>query len=544
MWDADEAVSNGTFSDAKPSPLNGTVQCDGNSMSAAATGSSSMAGSSENHSTHNVTSKIANEKTALLNCVIASDISTSDGAACSSADTVAKPSTTASVNCCSVTRTSRHLYSDHVTDNDGCSVNNTDRNASSTPNHDASEPVCVDYISTNGLDPRSSSSQTSYHISHNSAHLVSDSMCPASEQVLVAAENSSSTAVVDLTETLAAAEYSDFCDDDGYMDEVDVTALCVSDVHQHGHGAAWFVETDACLDDFIDADMPHSNAVAGSPSSSSLSSFAHDELTGMPENGGSNAAERVADDVTVTLKSDVSIDSQRLSHGSPSSDVERYGTVASSCLGFSHGDSNSLHDQCATCNPVLQMPPSHAGRCLELGAETARISCGVNIRGSNQASESSHETPPTSLPSPAYDYDSYAEPLAAAFHAASADEQVFKNSTLAGSSSSDMRKSSDTSETCNKPAGLKQNQYYWLPIDVESDFPKFGCWSCMEVMNNASSGLPAAYVKADRPHVNDIMWRSATEDYSVRDWSDLFADGDECSAASVLSSRMSSSLTL
>lgn len=570
MWGVDDAVSNGAYSDPKSSPVNGTAQHDHNTMSAAAATGCLVSRSSENRPAHCAASKFAKEKTESLKCVVchnasseASDISVSHGAALSSADGVAMPPTVASLNCRSVTRTSRHLYSDYVTDDDGYFINTTDRNTFSAPNVDGGH-VCVsvsrDAFSTNGVDLRSSLPHASVnasvhaddHINHNSVCSTNDDRCAASEEGLVSEEaSSSSTSNTDVTETLTSDPTNADLYDDGYMDEIDVT--CSSMVGVHGHMTAWFMETDTCLDDFIDADMPHNAAVAGSPSSSSLSSM-HDEPTRMPGASSSNPADTVTVDVTGLSESDVSFNSQQQSHGyqQHNSCIEEYETIASNSVGLGHNDwLNGKHDHPATYTAVSQTPPLHNGRCLESDTVTADTCHGVNmqIQSSNSTSESSHGTPPASLPSPSDYYYSNGESVAAAFLNAVADEQVFEDSTSAGSSIR-VKKPSDGLETHDRRTGLKQNQSYWLPIGPESDSsPKFGCWSCVEVMNNARLSLPAGYVTSGKSRPRDcrdsgIMWRSATGDYTSRDHSNLWTDDCENSVASVLSSRMSSSLTL
>jgi len=169
----------------------------------------------------------------------------------------------------------------------------------------------------------------------------------------------------------------------------------------------------------------------------------------------------------------------------------------------------------------------------------------MRVQSSNPASESSHDTPPASLPSPSDDYYGNSEQMAAALLAAAADDQVFDDSR-----SATVRKPSDTLETQSRSAGQKQNHSYWLPIGPESDLsPKLGCWSCIEVMNNASLSMPAGYVTVGKQRPYDgrdggAMWRSATGDYISHDHSCLLDEDAEDSVASVLSSRMSSSLTL
>ena len=151
MWSADDAVKNGASSDPRTSPVHGNGQCDHNSMSA--TASCVVSRSGESCPAHCVSSTFASENTASLKCVVrhsaasseASDISVPLGAASSSADSVTRPPTAASRDCSSVTRTSRHLYSDSVTDDDGYFVNNTDRSVLSAANVD--ETQCAGQLS-------------------------------------------------------------------------------------------------------------------------------------------------------------------------------------------------------------------------------------------------------------------------------------------------------------------------------------------------------------------------------------------------------------
>ena len=568
MWGTNDAASNGACSDSQSSPINGAVQHDHNSMSSTATASCWMSSNDENHTSRYVTSKFSSENTASLKRVMchnttsseASDISVSHSDdVLSSADSVAKPPSAASLNCHSVARTSRHLYSHSVADDDGYFINNTHRNTVSASDADTarvSESVCSDCFSTNGVDVRSGLVQTSVsetvhsgdHIDHNSTCMLHDSRCAVSEQTSVGAEaNNSSTTNIDLTLSSALAN-ADLCDD-GYMDDMDFAASTTMVAHQHGHSAAWFVETDACLDDFIDADMPHSATVAGSPSSSSLSST-HDETTRVSEDSRSNPSDRVTYSAVNESESDVSVNLQRESHENlqQSSNTEERGTVAYSCQGLGDNDRiNSLHNEHAACASLSETQLSHDGRCSESDAVMERSYHGVNtqVQSSSPASESSHDTPPASLPSPSDDYCGSAEPMAAAFFAAVADNQVFEDSTSAGLSTG-VRKHS---ETHDRPTGAKQNQSYWLPVGPESDLPKFGCWSCVEVMNSASLSLLDGSGTAGRPRPCDvrdsgIMWRSATGDYISSDLSNPFTDESENSVASVLSARMSSSMTL
>jgi len=562
MWDVDDAVSNGACSDPQPSSVNGT---DGSSMPAAATASCWISSNSENHPACHVASKVTNENTvsSSLKRIMchspsseASDSSILHGDASSSADIVAKPPSAASINCHSVTRTNRHLCSDSVTDDDGYFVNNTHCNTSSASNMDAvhvCESVCSDYFSANGVDVRSSLPKTSVnesihsddHVDHNSARLMHDGRCLASGQSSVGADaNSTSTTNTDLTETLTSVfANADLCDD-GYMDEIDVVASSTMVEQQHSHTAAWLVETDACLDDFIDADMPHNAAVACSPSSSSLSST-HDESSRIPEDCSSHLTDRITNNATNKSQSDVSVYLQRPLHESLqlSSRTEERGTVASNCPGLAQSDCvGGLHNQNAACSPLSQTQPSRTGSCLESDTVIVHACHGANMhmQGSNPASESSHDTPPASLPSPSDEYCGNALPMAAAFLTAVADEQIF------GGLSTGVSKHS---ETRDRPVGPKQNQCYWLPVGPESDLPKFGCWSCFEVMNSASLSLPIEFVIAGRPRLCDgrdsgVMWRSATGDYVSYQHSDPLTDDCEDSVASVLSARMTSSLTL
>jgi len=554
MWGIDDAASNGTCSDSQSSPVNGTAQHDHNSVSAAATAGCSMSNNDESHTSHYVMSKFSNEKTALLKSVMchntsseASDTSVSHSDVLSSADSVAMPPSAASLNCHSATRTSRHLYSEDVADDDGYFINNTHRNIVSASDADTdhvSESVCSDCLPTNGVDVRSSLVPTSInetvhsrdHTDHNYACMLHDSRCSVSEQTSVGAEaNSSSTTNIDLTGTLSSAfANADLCDD-GYMDDMDIVASTTMVGHQHGHSAAWFVETDACLDDFIDADIPHNAAVAGSPSSSSLSST-HDESTRVSEDSRSNPSDRVTDSAVNISESDMLVNSRRESHENlhRSSNTEECGTVAHSCRRL--GDSNNEHAACASQSETQL---SHSDRCSESDTlmEHSYYRVNMQIQSSSPASESSHDTPPASLPSPS---DDYCGSAAAAFLAAVTDNEVFEGLGTA------VRKHS---ETHDRPTGVKQNQCYWLPVGPESDVPKFGCWSCVEVMNNASVSLPDGYGTAGRPRPcdgrdSDVMWRSATGDYISSDFSDPVTDKTENSVASVLSTRMSSSLTL
>ena len=559
MWGDDDAVSNGACSDRKPSPVNGSAEHDHNSMSSAATASCLMSPSSDSRPGHKVASKFANEKTASLKCVVchsasteASDISVSHGAASSPADHVAKPPTAASLNCHTVTRTSRYLYSDGVTD-DGYFVNNTDCNAVPAPDVDTGyvcESVSSNSFSTNGVDLRSSCPQTSVdesviandRVNHNSERPVNDGRFLASEQVSVGAESSSgSSANTDLIETLTSVPANaDLCDD-GYMDEIDIASSSMVGEHPPCHTAAWFVETDTNLDDFIDADMPYNAAVTGSPSSSSLSST-NNEPTRMPEDDNSP-------DVIGMSESDVLNNSQQSLGYLQQSSQQDHRTVATSCRGLGDSDwLNGLHNQPPACTPLSHTQPSQSSRCLESDVAVSHTCRGANmqVQSSNPASESSHDTPPASLPSPSDDFYGNGEPVTAAFLAAVADEQMFEDNTSAGTSTK-VRKTSNALETHDRPTGLKQNQSYWLPIGPESDLsPKFGCWSCVEVMNNTSLSLPAGHVTAGKPRLYDgrdsgVMWRSATEDYTGHGHSSLLTDD---SAASRLQSRMYSSLTL
>ena len=561
MWDVDDAVSNGACSDSPPSHVNCTEQHVHNSASAAAAASCWLPSNGESRPAHYVRSKFANEKTASLKRVVchntcseASDASASHVDALPLADTVAKQPSAASVNCHSVARTSRHLYSDHVVD-DGYFLNNTHRNVAPASDIDtgcASESVRSEYFSTNGVDLRSSLLQTSVnetvhsvdHVNHHSACPVHDDRLSSSDwTVVVGGEaNSSSATNTDLTETLTSVlANADLCDDDGYMDEIDVAAMTAVE-HRHGPCAPWLVETDACLDDFIDADMPHNAAVAGSPSSSSLSST-HDESTRIPEDDS-----RGTDIAVNASESDVLVGRHRHlpENFRRSSNSEEQQTEGSSCPGI--GNSVWADNRNAGCTFVSEMQPSHSGRCLESETAMARSCHGVNmqVQRSNPASESSHDTPPASLPSPSDYYYGNAEMMGAAFLIPVTDEEVFEDGHSAGLSTG-ARKHSETRDGLRGP---KQNQCYWLPFGPESHQPKFSCRSCLGGMNNVSLSLLAGYVTAGRSRLCDsrdssVMWRSATGDYVSYDQSpDLLTDDCETSAASVLSSRMSSSLTL
>jgi len=276
--------------------------------------------------------------------------------------------------------------------------------------------------------------------------------------------------------------------------------------------------------------MPQSATVAGSPSSSSLSSI-RDELA--------RIADLRTDDVIPVSESDVAENSQqhRYEHLQPNSHVEE-----DSCAALSH----STHHQPAACTALSQSQPPDSGRQLESDIAAAHVCHGGNMQipSSNTASESSRDTPPASLPSPSDDCDGNGEQMSAVFLTAVADEQSFEG---AGSG---VRKSSNTSEMHETPTGLKQNRcYWWQPVGLESESSeKFGCCSCVEVMNNASLSLPAGYGK---PESRDaaitppwrqqcgVMWISDTGDYASADYS----TAGEKSVAFVMPLRMSSSLT-
>jgi len=555
MWNVDNSISNGACSNSKPPSVNGMGRGDHNSLATGATSFLSLPCSSENHSANCVTSKFANEKTTALKRVAchsseASDISPCRGAASASADSDVKSLTATSVNCHSVTRTSRHLYSDCITDEDRFSIDDTDCNTPSAVNANTDRvcgSVSTEVNTVNGVDLRSSfpqlssDSETVHSDTQSLAWRTNDGICLANERFSVSTETAdTSTANNDLTETLAVIPANaDLCDD-GYIDEVDLASLSVVDVHHDGSRVPWLVEeSDACLDDFIDADMPHNATVTGSPSNSSLSSI-YDEPNGRPvENGSSNLT-----DVTEVSESNVSVSLRQHLQWSSRSDERETG--ASNRLGLSHADQLPT-----SCTSASYVQPSYSGRCLE-----SNSSHGVNlpVHDSNPASESSHGTPPASLPSPSDDYYVNSELSTGAFLAAVASEsntEVF-DGTLAGLSPQ-VENFSDISETSDGPADAKQNECYWLPIGPESDLsPRFGywCWSCIEVMNSASLSLPAGYVSGGRPRPCDrrddgIMCRSATGDYMSHDYSDPLIDDDgDILVTPTLSSRMSTSLML
>jgi len=529
MWGVDEAVSNGACSDSQP--VNGT-QHSSNTF-AADTTSCRISTNSENGSTHGAACSPTDEKTAStslkLKCAVchhsanseASDVVASCGDASSSADTAAKQTSAASQNCNSEARTNRLLYSDNVTDDDddGYLMSNTHQNtvasASDVATGPASKSVCSDYFSTtNGVDvtfglPQTRSVDESVHsdvpighsnISHSS---VTDgtSRCLASEQISSGAEVGSSSTNTDLTEALTGVSANaDLCDD-GYIDEIDIVSS--STEPQHGQTAAWFVETDAGLDDFIDADMPHNAAVAGSPSSSSLSST-HDEPGRILDTGSSSLTDNTAH--ASESNSSVNLE-QQLWHN-----LELNLTAEKRDRG------SGLHSQNAVSRSSSQAPPSHSsGRCLESDNAVVHASRGVNVQNSNPTSESRRDTPPVSLPSPSEDhygtanyvqmaaeavadqkafeapashlsprgeYYAVSVPAAAEFLTGAADEQVFEDNTLVGSSSRVKERS--------VAHGAKQSRCCWLPVGPsDSDLPTFGCWSCLSMMSSASLGLPA-----------------------------------------------------
>ena len=551
MWGSDDTVSNGACSDPAPSPVNGTALCDHNNMPPdAAVVSYCLSSSSDNHAAHHVPSKFAHEKTSLSKCAVseASDISISHGTgtASTSANSDARPPAAASVNCHSSTaRTSRHLYSNHETDDDGYFASNIDRNTRSTPNGATGhvcQSVCSDRFSSSDAFLPSGFLQMSVnknvHSDSNSSHTyaccsVNDGQWTENEQVLGGAEAGSSTVVTALSDTSAVIPANNDLCDDGYMDEIDVAGLSTMDVYRYGDSAPWFVETDTCLDDFIDADMPHNAAVAGSTSTSSLSST-HDELNRMPENGGGNTVDGLTDDVIHLSDSDVSVNSQRHLHENvwQSSSSEERGTGVSSCCRLGHSDLNGSRDQHVRCTRASQTSDTamaHTWHEINMQTGTA-----------NLASESSNCTPPVSVPSLSDNYYNTAgdaELAAGEFLTTVANEEVFEGSIAAGAGTA-MKKPSDTSEMYDRSTDPKQSQCYWLPVGTESDVPKFVCWSCFEVMNSAGR------LRSADSRDTGIMSRSATADYSSHDPSDLLTDDDENLFASVLSMRMFSSLTL
>jgi len=563
MWGTDNTVSNGACSDPVPSPVNGTAQCDHNDISpdAASTAVSyCSSSSSENHAVHHVPSKYASEKTSLSKCAVsdASDVSVSHGATSASADSEARPLAASSVNCHSSTRTSRYLYSNRETDDDGYFACSVDCSTWSTPNGATGhvcQSVCGDRFPSGDVYRQScfptlvtETVQSDSNLSHAYACAVNDGRCTESEPVSVGANVASSRTITDLAVTSDSMPANTDLDDDGYMDEMDGAALSAMDVRRHGDSAVWFVETDACLDDFIDADMPHNAAVTGSTSTSSLSST-HDEMNSMPENGSSNIADGLADDAVNLSDSDVSVNSQRQLHDSPwqSSHLEEHETAFSSCLRFGHDNLNDSYDQFAACTSAspTQMSDNvitHAWRGIN-----------TQIDSSNLASESAQSTPLMSLlhsfSDNCYSTATDAEPATSVFCTTVASKQVLEDCVPAGADTA-VRKPSDTSETYDRPTGPKQNHCYWLPTGTESDTPKFVCWSCFEVMNSAELSLPAGHVvPGGRPRPADgrntgVMSRSATADYSSCDPSDLLTDDGENSFASVLSTRIFSSITL
>jgi len=539
MWDTDDTVSNGAWSDAAPSPVNGTAQCEHNNMPAGAI-NYCLSSSSENCAARHVPSKFASENLSSSKCVIseASDISALHGAASTSADSDARPPASASVTCHSGARTSRHLYNNHETDDDdGYFASNIDWNTQSTPNGatgDVCKSLCSDYFSYSDVCLQSSFPQTSVNetvhcesdASHAYACQVNDCRCTENEQILVGAEADTSASI---------PANSDLCDD-GYLDEIDDVTLSAVDMHRPSDSTAWFVETDTCLDDFIDADMPHNAAVAGSTSTSSLSST-HEELNRMLENGSDNTPDRLTDHVIYLSGSDVADNSQQrlqenLWQGSSS---EEHATAVSNCTRFgSHGQiANGTHaSQTQTCDTVT----THSWHEINMQTSTA-----------NSATDSSHYFPPESLPSFSDNY--YITAGNGELAETAASEQLFEDRAQSGEDTA-VRKPSDTSETSDRPTSPKQSECHWLPVGTESDMPKFVCWSCFEAMNSANLSLPAEYVTpSSRLRLADtrdtgVMSRSATADYSSHDHSDLLMDDGENSFASVLSARMFSSLTL
>jgi len=550
MWGIDDAITNGACltSETEPSAVIGITQCNHNNVpTVPAVASCCLSSTSENNADI-ASSECTNEKTSLLKCVTVSTSSEALDISCSHATSVYVDSrlpVAASVNYHSATRTSRCLYGGCVTDDDAV------RNVPSTPNGDTGhvyESVCSDYVSSNGVDLRSSFPWTSVNETVYSDSCGSHvSSCPingghaADQQVSVAAEvsDSNSTIDVDLTDTSAVIAASTELCDDGYMDEMDVLASV--DTYQHDQSTAWFVETDTCLDDFIDADMPHNSAVAGSPLSGSLSSI-HDETDGVPGNGGSDAADRVTDDVINLWEADVPVNSQRQLHDNlqRSSEVEEHESVVGAFRGLDGFSLNGSRNEHA----AYRRQPSDVDSYVKTDSSVMHACEGTNIqaRRSNPASESSHDTPPLSLLSPSDDYYSSAGNAELV-----TNEAVFEESELTASGNT-VRKSSDTLETFERQSGARHNQSYWLPIatESESDFPKFCCWSCFEVMNSASLNMPVpvGHVPPSRPRPTDVMSRSATADYSGHDHSEFLTDVDEDLSASVLSARMFSSLTL
>jgi len=511
MSGVEEAVSNGACSDLQP--INGTGHS--SNVSAVDTASCRISSNGENSSTHYAASSLTDENAVSVSvkqkCAVchnvsaeASDAAISHSDASSEADSVAIHLRAASQNCNSETRTSRVLYSD----TDGYFVNitheNTTTSASNVTASLASKSVCGGYLSTtNGVDvrsgsPHNSSVNASVHsddpVDHNSA---SDgaSRCLASEQISsgVEASSSSSAANTDLTETLTSMlANADLCDD-GYMDDIDIVSLSTVLEPERGQTAAWFVETDAGLDDFIDADMPHNAAVAGSPSSSSLSSTL-EESGGIPHNGSGNLMDIGTANVS---ESDATVNLEQQSWHNLQLNLctEECEAMASSYRGLDHSDQGSAISVCSS-----QTQPSHSSvRCLE--SVVVYATHRVNKQSSNPTVGSSHGAPLASLPSPSDEYYSTSNsvqkaaeavadrhhaisiPVAAEFLIGAAEEQVFEVNTLVGSSS---RETHD-----RQSADAKQNRCYPLSVGPsDSDQPAFGCSSCVSMMNYASLGLP------------------------------------------------------
>ena len=551
MWGSDDSGSPGACSDPASSPVNGTAQRDHNILPAAGVVTNCcLPSNSESHTAHHVPSKFADEKSSLSKCAIseASDNSLSHGAASTSTVSDSGPAAASSVNCHSSTRTSTHLYSNHETDDDGYFASTSNWNTQSTPNGAAGhtcQSLCSDYFSSSDVCLQSSFPQTSVSdsvhsdsdVSHVYACRVNDGCCTDSEQVLDGAEAGISTTITPLTDMSASIPANtDLCDD-GYMDEMDIAALSTMD--RHGDTAAWFVETDTCLDDFIDADMPHSAAVAGSTSTSSLSST-HDDLNRISENGSCYTADRLADNVNNLFDSDVCVNSQQqlCENQRQSSSLEEHGSAVSSCSRLGPSELNNSHDQLAACTHVLQTQMS------DTVATNTRHAINMQI-GTSDPSDSSHNTTPA-FSDNCYTSAGDSELATSLFLTAPANDQVFEDRVGATVS-----KPSDASEACDRLSGPKQNQSYWLPVGAESEVPKFVCWSCFEVMNSANSSLPTEDVVpgSARPRLADsrdmgIMSRSATADYSSHDPSDLLTDDDQNPFVSVMSARMFSSVTL
>jgi len=518
MWGTNDTVSNGACSDAAPSPVNGTALCDHNKMSDGAV-NYRLSSSREDYSAHHVPSKFANENISLSKCATseASDISASHGAD-------ASPPAAASVTCNSRVRTGRHLYSNHETDGDGYFVSNIDRNTQSTPNGAAGEvcqSLCSDRFSSSDVCLQSSVSvnmtaHSDSDIGHACVCPVSDSRSTENEQILAGAEADTSTSI---------PVNSDLCDD-GYLDEIDDVALTAIDMQRHSDNAPWLVETDMCLDDFIDADMPHNAAVAGSSSSSSLSST-HEELSRMPENGIDRTAYQLTDNVINLSGSDVAISSRRQLHDNQCQGSSLEEHVTAVCTRLGHVDLNGSYHTYASQTQISDTERTHSWREINTQVDTANLAL--------DSSHCSHE----SLPLTTDNY--YSSAGNGDVPATAASDQVFEDSaqTEAGTS--------DTLETSDRPTSPKQNQSYWLPVGTESDVPKSVCWSCFEVMYSASLSSPGECVTpggslrlADSRDTG-VMSRSATADYTSHDLSDLLTDdGDNLFA----SARMFSSLTL